>query len=107
MPVAKTVLRGQGRLHSDPVCFCIVSLVAKRIVFTFFYALIDSFDLPKIHQFVQTLAHYQGDSINHCIIQLQLKGHMEPQTKAGSLTPAEDLVGFEPGAFQFYHVLTH
>ena len=54
-----------------------------------------------------TLAHYQGDSINHCIIQLQLKGHMEPHNKAGSLTPAEHLMGFETVAFQFYHVLTH
>ena len=52
-----------------------------------------------------TLAHYQGDSINHCIIQLQC--HMEPHNKAGSLTPAEHLIRFEPEAFQFYHVLTH
>ena len=33
---------------------------------------------------------------------------MEPRNKIGSLSPAERLVGFEPGTFQFYHnVLTH
>ena len=48
------------------------------------------------------LGHYQGDSVNHSIILLKLKGYMEPHNKAGSLTPAEHLVGFEPGAFQFY-----
>ena len=32
---------------------------------------------------------------------------MEPRNMAGSLTLAVHLVGFEPGAFQFYHVLTH
>ena len=51
-----------------------------------------------------TLSHYQGDSVNHCIIQLHLKGHMEPHNKAGSLTPVEHLVGFEPVVFQFHHV---
>ena len=60
------------------------------------------FDCPTTN-----LGHYEGNSVNHYIVQLQLKGHMEPHNKAGSLTPAEQLVGSEPGAFQFYHVLTH
>ena len=46
-------------------------------------------------------------SVNHCVIQLQVKGHMEPHNKAGSLTPAEHLVGFGQGAFQSYHFLIH
>ena len=60
------------------------------------------FDCPTTN-----FSQYQRDSINHCIIQLQLKDHIEPHNKAEFLTPVEHLMGFEPGAFQFYHVLTH
>lgn len=34
-------------------------------------------------------------------IQFRPAGHREPHNEVGSLTPAEYLVGFEPGAFQF------
>ena len=46
-----------------------------------------------------TLGHHQRDSVNHCIIQLQLKSHMDPYNMSGFLTLAEHLVAFEQEAF--------
>ena len=34
-------------------------------------------------------------------VQVQPEGHQEPHNKVGSLSPAERLVGFELGTFQF------
>ena len=39
--------------------------------------------------------------VNHCVLHFRPKGHWEPRIEAGSLSPAEHLVGFEPGTFQF------
>ena len=54
-----------------------------------------------------TLGHYQGDSLTHPMLiiafflHFQPEGHREPRNKVGSLSPAERLVGFELGTFQF------
>ena len=34
-------------------------------------------------------------NVNHCILHIRLKGHLEPRKEVGSLSPAEHLVGFE------------
>ena len=34
-------------------------------------------------------------------VHTQPEGHREPRNEVGSLSPAEHLVGFEPGTFQF------
>ena len=52
------------------------------------------------------LGHYRGDSLTHlmlitAVLHFQPKGHQEPRNKVGSLSPAEHLVGFEPGTFRF------
>ena len=39
--------------------------------------------------------------VNHCISYFQPEGHWELRNKVGSLGPAECLVGFELGTFQF------
>ena len=49
-------------------------------------------------------SHYRGGSLNHpiiitCVLNIQPEGHREPRSKVGSLSPAEYLLGFEPGAF--------
>ena len=31
------------------------------------------------------------------------RSHLDPRSKVGSLSPAERLVGFEPGTFRLYH----
>ena len=36
-----------------------------------------------------------------CFVHIWPEGHGEPHNKVGSLSPAECLVGFEPGAFRF------
>ena len=42
-------------------------------------------------------------------VQFRLEGHREPSNEVGSLSPAERLVGFEPGIFrlQFLNLLGH
>ena len=35
-------------------------------------------------------------------VQVGPEGHQEPLNEVGSLSPAECLAGFEPGAFQFW-----
>ena len=54
-----------------------------------------------------TLGHSQGDSLTNLMlitafVQLQPKGNWEPRNEVGSLSPAECLVGFEPGTFWFW-----
>ena len=54
-----------------------------------------------------TLGHSQGDSLANpmlitAFVQVQPEGHQEPRNKVGSLSPAECLVGFEQGTFQFW-----
>ena len=54
-----------------------------------------------------TLGHYQGGSFTHpmlmtCILHIRTEGHREPRSEVGSLSPAERLVGFEPGTFRFW-----
>ena len=54
-----------------------------------------------------TLDHYQGGSITHpmlitAFLHVQPEGHWEPCDEVGSLSPAESLVGFEPGTFRFW-----
>ena len=44
---------------------------------------------------------------NHCIIQFQLEGYRKPRNVIGSLSPAEHLVGFKLGSFQFCHNATN
>ena len=53
-----------------------------------------------------TLGHYRGDSLTHpmlitAFLHFRPEGHREPRSKVGSLSPAEHLVGFEPGIFRF------
>ena len=38
---------------------------------------------------------------NYCVLHFQPKGHQEPHSEVGSLSPAECLVGFELGTFRF------
>ena len=54
-----------------------------------------------------TLGHYQGGSFTHpmlitCILHIRPEGHRESRSEVGSLSPAERLVGFEPGTFRFW-----
>ena len=57
--------------------------------------------------------HYWGESLTNLMLmpaycQCSSELHREPLNEIGSLTPAEYLVGFEPGTFQFDHnTLTH
>ena len=70
-----------------------------------------------------TLGHYRGDSPTHsmlitcvlhirpeghrelmlitCVLRIRPEGQQEPRNEVGSLSPAERLVGFEPGTFRF------
>ena len=70
-----------------------------------------------------TLGHYRGDSLTHpmlitcvlhirpeghrelmlitCVLRIRPEGQQEPRNEVGSLSPAERLVGFEPGTFRF------
>ena len=53
-----------------------------------------------------TLGRYQGGSLTHpilitCVLHIRSGGHREPRCEVGSLSPAERLVGFEPGSFRF------
>ena len=70
-----------------------------------------------------TLGHYRGDSLSHpmlitcvlhirpeghrelmlitCVLRIRPKGQQKPRNEVGSLSPAERLVGFEPGTFRF------
>ena len=51
-----------------------------------------------------TLGHSQGDSLTNPMLitaLFRLKGHREPRSEDGSLSPAERLVGIEPGTFPF------
>ena len=50
------------------------------------------------------LGNYQGGNLTHpmlitCVLHIQPKGHQEPCNKVGSPSPAEHLMGFEPGTF--------
>ena len=46
--------------------------------------------------------------VHRCFINFPSEVHREPVSKVGSLSPAEHLVWFEPGTFQFnYNALTH
>ena len=54
-----------------------------------------------------TLVHYRGGSLTHailitCVLHIRPKGHREPCNEDKSLSPAERLVGFEPGTFWFW-----
>ena len=70
-----------------------------------------------------TLGHYRGDSLTYpmlitcvlhirpeghrelmlitCVLRIRPEGQQEPRNEVGSLSPAERLVGFEPGTFRF------
>ena len=53
-----------------------------------------------------TLGHSQGDSLTNpmlitAFVHIRPEGHREPRNEVGSLSPAEHLVGFEPGTFRF------
>ena len=52
---------------------------------------------------VQTLGHSWRDSLTKpkCFLQFWPEDHWEPHNEVGPLSPAEHLVGFEPGTFQF------
>ena len=52
-----------------------------------------------------TLSHYRAGSLTHpmlitCVLHIRPEGHRGPHSEVGSLSPAERLVGFEPGTFQ-------
>ena len=52
------------------------------------------------------LDHCQEGSLTHlmliiCILHIRPEGQREPRNEVGSLSPAERLVGFEPGTFRF------
>ena len=54
-----------------------------------------------------TLGHYRGGSLTHpmlitCVLHIWPEGHREPRNEVGSLSPAEHIVGFEPGTFRFW-----
>ena len=51
-----------------------------------------------------TSGHYLGDSLTNpmliaAFLHVRPEGHREPRSEVGSLSPAERLVGFEPGTF--------
>ena len=54
-----------------------------------------------------TLGHSRGDSLTNPMlitaffVHIRPEGHREPRNEVGSLSPAERLVGFEPGTFRF------
>ena len=54
-----------------------------------------------------TLGHYHRDSLTHSMfitafIQILPGGYREPRNENGSLSPAEHLVGFEPGTLRLW-----
>ena len=70
---------------------------SKKLIFFFFKCYLAA---PR-----PTLGHSQGDSLTNptlitAFVHIQ-PGHWEPHNKVGSLSLAEHLAGFEPGAFQF------
>ena len=67
------------------------------IAFFFFFNCYLAVPLP-------TLGHSQGDSLTNLMLitvflHVRPEGHREPRSEVGSLSPAEHLVGFEPGTF--------
>ena len=53
-----------------------------------------------------TLGHYPEGSLTHAMyiavfLHIRPKGHREPRSEVGSLSPAEHLMIFEPGTFRF------
>ena len=53
-----------------------------------------------------TLGHYRGDSLTHPMLitvclHIRPECHRDPRSGVGFLSPAERLVGFEPGTFRF------
>ena len=54
-----------------------------------------------------SLGYYRGGSLTHpmliaCVLHIRPEGRREPRSGVGSLSPAECLVGFEPGTFRFW-----
>ena len=54
-----------------------------------------------------TLGHCQGGSLTYpmlitCVLHIRPKGHQEPCSEVGCLSPAKHLVEFELGTFQFW-----
>ena len=60
-----------------------------------------------------TLGHFRGDSLLNpmlitAFLLIRPEGHWEPCNEVGSLSPAEHLVGFEPGTSDSnFNALTH
>ena len=53
-----------------------------------------------------TMGNFWGDSLTHpmlitAFLNFRPEGHREPRNKVGTLSPAERLVGFEPGTCRF------
>ena len=60
-----------------------------------------------------TLGHFWGDSLPNpmlitAFLLIRPEGHREPRNEVGSLSPAERVVGFEPGSSDSnFNALTH
>ena len=82
-----------------------LSLFVHLLIFFFFFFFFFFFNCylaaPR-----PTSGHYRGDSLTHpmlinAFLHIRPEGHREPRSEVGSLSPAERLVGFEPGTFRF------
>ena len=71
---------------------------SKTMKNVFFYLL---FGFPTANFGPLSRGQPHSSNVNHCSLHFQPQGHREPRNKVGSQSPAEHLVGFEPGTFRF------
>ena len=67
--------------------------------FFFFFKLL--FGCPTANFGPLSRGQPHSPDVNHCVLHFRPEGHREPRNEVGSLSPAERLVGFEPGTFWF------
>ena len=90
----------KGFAVTPSYCLTIISVVYMVFfIYLFFFTCYLAVPRPA-------LGHSQGDSLTNLMfitafVYIPPEGHREPRNEVGSLSPAERLVGFEPGTFRF------
>ena len=79
--------------------FSYLSIHLFMFLFIFFFYLL--FGCPTANFGPLSRGQPHSPDVNHCVLHFRPEGHREPRNEVGSLSPAERLVGFEPGTFRF------